>query len=442
MARNGDVPPGDEETPLLKKPPTPVPWAQVWILLFLQLAEPLTSQVIYPFTPEFVRNVGITHGDESRVGYYVGLMQSIFFATQALTILHWSRLSDVVGRKPIILTGLFGLSLSIRSLNGALNGNVGVIKSIVAEITDPTNLPQVYAYMPASWSTGSTLGPMIGGLLSRPADQFPNTFGNSQFLKQYPYFLPCAVPATFSALAWVMTYVFLRETVPSPVPLRSLLKKEPQPSLSESDDAEKPYPLRRLMTRRVVVLAVINYGALSLVEISYRAIQPLFFSTPVHRGGLGLAPPAIGKVLACFGILNSVFQFSFFIAGLLCAIPVYVLFPVINALARAYGVGRVVYLAVALQVIFACGVSSCYGCIFIYISAASPNRASLGATNGLAQLLVSIMRAIGPATSTSLFSLSLAEGYLGGGLVYAVLLAISLVAIAFGTALPRQVWLS
>jgi hypothetical protein len=48
----------DEETPLLspeltpKKPPKPIPWAQVWILLVLQLAEPLTSQVIYPFTPE------------------------------------------------------------------------------------------------------------------------------------------------------------------------------------------------------------------------------------------------------------------------------------------------------------------------------------------------------------------------------------------------------
>jgi hypothetical protein len=48
----------DEETPLLsserglKKSPTPVPWSQIWILLVLQLAEPLTSQVIYPFTPE------------------------------------------------------------------------------------------------------------------------------------------------------------------------------------------------------------------------------------------------------------------------------------------------------------------------------------------------------------------------------------------------------
>jgi hypothetical protein len=52
------------------------------------------------------------------------------------------------------------------------------------------------------------------------------------------------------------------------------------------------------------------------------------------------------------------------------------------------------------------------------------------------------MRAIGPASATSLFSLSLAEGYLGGGLVYAVLLGISLVAIALGTTLPRQVWQS
>lgn len=47
----------DEETPLLpdqqqQKKPTPLPWAQFSILLVLQLAEPLTSQVIYPFLPQ------------------------------------------------------------------------------------------------------------------------------------------------------------------------------------------------------------------------------------------------------------------------------------------------------------------------------------------------------------------------------------------------------
>lgn len=45
----------DEETPLLRsdqtKKHTPLPWGQFSIILFLQLAEPLTSQVIYPFAP-------------------------------------------------------------------------------------------------------------------------------------------------------------------------------------------------------------------------------------------------------------------------------------------------------------------------------------------------------------------------------------------------------
>jgi hypothetical protein len=52
----------DEETPLLsseqaKRPRTPLPWFQFSIVLFLQLAEPLTSQVIYPFAPEVCLNL-------------------------------------------------------------------------------------------------------------------------------------------------------------------------------------------------------------------------------------------------------------------------------------------------------------------------------------------------------------------------------------------------
>lgn len=47
----------DEETPLLqaqkqKKGRTPLPWRQFSIILFLQLSEPLTSQVIAPFAPQ------------------------------------------------------------------------------------------------------------------------------------------------------------------------------------------------------------------------------------------------------------------------------------------------------------------------------------------------------------------------------------------------------
>jgi len=41
------------------------------------------------------------------------LQQSLFFLTQAFTVLHWSRISDRVGRKPVILTGLAGLAISM-----------------------------------------------------------------------------------------------------------------------------------------------------------------------------------------------------------------------------------------------------------------------------------------------------------------------------------------
>jgi hypothetical protein len=64
---------------------------------------------------------------------------------------------------------------------------------------------------------------MIGGLLSRPADRFPDLFGHNEFLKNYPYFLPCAVPATFTIFAWIITFFFLKETSPNPMPVAEFL---------------------------------------------------------------------------------------------------------------------------------------------------------------------------------------------------------------------------
>ncbi|KAH7924289.1 MFS multidrug-resistance DHA1 sub-family [Leucogyrophana mollusca] len=485
----------DEETPLLhgeatlqKVKRTPLPWRQFAILLILQISEPLTSQVISPFAPQLIRDIGITHGDEAQVGFYVGLMHSLLFATEALTIFHWSRVSDHVGRKPVLLIGLFGLSISMfcfglsktflqlvisRCFNGALNGNIGVMKSMVAEITDPTNMPQAYAYLPFAWSSGTTLGPLIGGSLARPADRFPNVFGHSEFFKKYPYFLACAVPATVSALSLLITLFFLKETVRSRISLSSFFLRRgdktgsrlPAPTNGSSDSdssshttiqdsrkAEKPVPFRELFIPRVFVAAG-SYAAVALVDIAFRTVQPVFYSTPIELGGLGLDPPAIGTILAALGLLNGICQALLFarlherfgpknlyIFSVIAAVPMMAVFPVISALARGKYPDWSVYTFVGIQVFLLVVMNFAYGVTFMYINDSAPNRASIGATNGLAQTIVSVMRAIGPAAANSAYSISIEKQYLGGNLVYCVMTGMVLIAIGVGIMLPRHGW--
>jgi MFS family permease len=78
--------------------------------------------------------------------------------------------------------------------------------------------------------------------------------------------------------------------------------------------------------------------------------------------------------------------------------------------------------------------------VFIFIAAAAPNRTSLGATNGLAQLSVSIARAIGPALVSSMYSLSIDKEhhYMGGGFVYYVTVALGVCALWVGSLLPER----
>ena len=80
------------------------------------------------------------------------------------------------------------------------------------------------------------------------------------------------------------------------------------------------------------------------------------------------------------------------------------------------------------------------GCVFIFITASAPNKASLGSVNGIAQMLVSIMRAVGPASANSLFSLSIDQEhhYMGGYFVYVVLSGLVCAALWVATYLPDR----
>jgi len=72
------------------------------------------------------------------------------------------------------------------------------------------------------------------------------------------------------------------------------------------------------------------------------------------------------------------------------------------------------------------------------ITNAAPSKALLGNTNGLAQTAASLMRAIGPASITALFAVSVEKNLLGGWLIYVIMVALTLSSVGFSLLLDDR----
>jgi MFS family permease len=102
---------------------------------------------------------------------------------------------------------------------------------------------------------------------------------------------------------------------------------------------------------------------ISLVDIAYRAVMPLFYSTPISLGGLGFSPAAIGICFSIYGVLCGLFQVFCFAAVtnrygakrvlvvcLITGFPVVALFPLMSIWTKHYGyVTPTVYVMILLQ---------------------------------------------------------------------------------------------
>ncbi|KAF9461502.1 major facilitator superfamily domain-containing protein [Collybia nuda] len=225
--------PEPEPAPELEPEPvvvTPLPKLQLSVVACNHIAETVASTVIHPFVNDLVRNIGVANGHERKTGYYVGAVESVFYAAQGLTFIHWNRAAESVGRKPMMLGGTLGIAVSMmgfglsnsfagvllsRCAQGAFNGNIGVTSSVMTEITDPTNAAQAFSFIPIARSIGATLGPLIGGILVNPAKQWPDIFGSIKLLKEYPYLLPCLIATAIPLAVLVFGSVGLKETLPS-----------------------------------------------------------------------------------------------------------------------------------------------------------------------------------------------------------------------------------
>ncbi|KIJ65572.1 hypothetical protein HYDPIDRAFT_187328 [Hydnomerulius pinastri MD-312] len=437
-----------------KKARTPLPKLQLGILLLIQLAEPISSLSIYPYINQLIGELDITGGDKRKVGYYAGLIESLFFVTQSIAVMQWSRLSDRIGRKPVILIGLSGLCISMtcfglsttfwqlvvsRCICGFLNGNVGAMKSMLGELTDSTNMAQGFALMPIVWSVGSTLGPFMGGTLARPSDRFPKLFSGS-FWKHYPYFLPCAVAATLVAVTALILLFFLEETLATKrkhkhIPQHGSVQPDPESSIPSPKTL---VPLRELLIPSIMY-PVACYAGLGFLDISVKALLPLFFSTPTAYGGLGLSPSSIGVWLGMMGLVDGTFQALFFAKlvdwmgpkrlfcnAIVCYIPVMLMFPAMSWLVQFRGsVDNWIYFCLASQLVLMVFWDVAFGCVFMFITASAPSKNTLGSINGMGQTLASIARAIGPALATSIYAFSKEYNLLGGNAAFIFLILLA-----------------
>ncbi|KAF8731163.1 hypothetical protein AX14_005063 [Amanita brunnescens Koide BX004] len=387
----------DEDVPLLhaeqtQEPigPTPFPWHQFSILFTLQTAQFLTTRVTHPFIPDLIRKSGIAKGEKD-VGHYVGFLISTIYVAETATTIHFCRLSDYLGRKPVFLASIIGLSIGVcgfglsktfgalllcQALIGALNGTYGLTRSMLVEMTDSTTIARAMAYNDISWFISIAIGSKIGGSLSRPAEQFPQIFGSSQFLREYPYFLPCAICSALMLIAWLIGVILLRETVTDPLPLSSLFKKKTHRDEGVTEEGHEG-ARRQLWFRTIfvpgVIIAAANLAAINLVEIFYGSTEALFLSTPIKDGGLGLTPRAIGTFSSLSATVVGASELFIFhhvhekwgskyvyVLGAFATLPRFMLWPFINWIARRNGYTCLVWFSLGCQI--CCSVLSEFGC--------------------------------------------------------------------------------
>ena len=163
----------------------PVSWSslprkdQLLVLVLARLSEPLTQTSLGSYLYYQLQSFNPSL-PESTISYQAGIIGATFPATQFLTAMLWGRFSDSEhgGRKRTIYLGLVGTMLStigfgfshsfamavfFRCLGGILNGNIGVMRTMISEIIKEKKFQsRAFLLMPMTFNVGVLIGPVLG----------------------------------------------------------------------------------------------------------------------------------------------------------------------------------------------------------------------------------------------------------------------------------------
>lgn len=121
-------------------------------------------------------------------GLEVGLLFSSFSIAQFFFAPVMGRLSDRIGRKPVIIISLLGTAVGSfvtgaagalwllflgRFLDGASGASVSVAQSAITDIASPEDRPRLLGLLGAAFGVGFVFGPAIGGLAALGGPHVP-----------------------------------------------------------------------------------------------------------------------------------------------------------------------------------------------------------------------------------------------------------------------------
>ncbi len=211
--------------------------------------------------------------------FTVGLLFASYSLAQFVFSPILGRLSDRIGRKPIILISLFGTALGSlltgiagagmlwllfvgRVVDGASGGSVSTAQASVADVVSPEARPHAFGLLAAAFGVGFVVGPALGGLSSLSGPHLP--------------FYVAAVIAFVNACVAIFR---LPETHPTPGAKRAAVAKSVHSS--------------RLW--RLVIVAFIAIAAFSGFEATFALLAKSRFR--LTEGGIAVVFVCIGVVL-------------------------------------------------------------------------------------------------------------------------------------------------
>jgi DHA1 family tetracycline resistance protein-like MFS transporter len=166
--------------------------------------------LIIPFLPAMARDMGASD-------FTAGALAACYSLMQFVAVPIWGRLSDRVGRRPVLLWSIaasalgmvfLGLSQSLLTIflsrlwSGVATANIAVAQAYIADVTSPRERAKGMGIIGMGFGLGFMIGPFIGGELGRF-----HVIGHEGTL-------PAFVAASFSIINLVFALRFLPESLP------------------------------------------------------------------------------------------------------------------------------------------------------------------------------------------------------------------------------------